>query len=184
MLNFGRWLGRLGYKTTEQPAVVMSAQPVVVVGSQDMLTPAMLGPSYLVGCDYTAAVAAFTAIQFVGPAAAWIDLAFTTGGIAGQVAFEIGQSGTAPPVLGGAVATLVKQSFRVPGQELRVQRGDLAAAPSIDLPQVRIASNQTHPVIHRVYKPEGGWLSCGRRDANSSLIVWARVFELPNELPQ
>lgn len=174
-VNFGRWLERLGLKFGNQPDFAQTVQPVAVVADHRSLVSEVLGPSYIVGAAASAVLPNFAAVQLFGTAGAWVE--FTLGSpAAGDWAVEIGfDASTLPPLV--APVALVPQLF-APGPELRIERGELVVAPSIDTPAIRVNTN-VFCRLPRLFKPPGGWIQIASRTAASTGNVTATVYELP-----
>ena len=110
-LNFGRWLGLLGFKRQEQPPFHQTVQPVALVADQRWLVSPVLGPSGIVGCVQPAVLAEFGAIIFQGPSPGWVHLLICTNALA-EFSIQLGGNGVAAPAIIGAT-TLVRQEFEI-----------------------------------------------------------------------
>lgn len=179
-VNFGRWLDRLGFKHTEQPTFSQSVTPVSLVQDQSQLVSLSLGPSGVVGCTMPLpAVGEFGTVQFFGPSPAEIGLVLGLTGT-GDFAVSIGADGSTLAALTGA-ATLPMQIFQG-GGDIRVQRGSVVAAPSADVPTLRVPTSLG--TVNRFIKPAGGWMQVSARAANTIYHIAAWIYEHPTENAQ
>jgi len=181
MLNFGRYLERLGIKTGHQPVLLDTIQPVLLVGDQRNLVSRSLLCSYLVGASEPPSAAQFGAFLVQTPVPLSVDL-YLGGASSGLAAIEIG-AGVAPVI--NSPTVLVAQRFRPEtAPEAQWLSGDLVAAPSELLPALGVTSTSSTRLAPRIYVPAGGWLLGTYGNFGSAFRWTARVDELPNELPQ
>lgn len=181
-LNFGRWLGRLGYKTAEQPLIGLDrVQAVAIVADHTHLVPHPISVSYIVGARVPNAPAArFASFVCQSPVPVRIRELALSSTILDDCRFQIG---AAP---GSALANtvfLTPQHMRLGATALAAwYYGDRAAALGVDFPTVQLTGTTTAHIIRTpIYVPAGGFFHINFSQAAQGIRVWIIADELPPE---
>ena len=187
-LNFGAWLGRLGYKTGEQPILNLgAAQPVIIVGDHTHLVNNPVLCSYIIGGESVLDALNFGCLFVTTPVPLRLRELHIGVSQANRVHFTLGSVASLPAVLNQVVHTpqMMRLGPNVPPVRARWVTGSIVAAPLVTVPVVQAPNTATIAIqTSGVIVPSGGWFMVQTSVINDSMRFLITVDELPDDLPQ
>lgn len=179
-LNLSKYLDRLGLTTEQQPHLLDTLQPTVLVADLSHLASNPQQCSYVVGGSGAAGAGAFCALQVLTPVPLCVRFLATINTNT-NVRMEIGVG--LPSIALANPVNVTPQLFQTRAAQARWQFGDAVAALGVGFPTRRVLSTINAGVFSPpLIVPAGGFATWTMDIANSTLHMEVRVDELPGDL--
>jgi len=181
-LALGQWMRRLGVVQPEQPDILYSVQPVIVVANHENLTPRVQGPSILLGGNSPPGLATDHTVMTwhsTAPGGMLITVKLTTSGgsifgietgeptwsTLGPVAMDLDMIGQPTPVTVGFMGTVTPANRRLTPIEI--------------YPYLTGTLSNLTEIVTKFYIPNGRWFLHEAIAPNVPTSGWAEIEELP-----
>ncbi len=187
ILNWARWLHKLGLKTGDQPVLLQSVQPVHIAGDLSHLATIPIGHQYLVGGTHTGSINGYATFQGWASRPMRIrsmHLATSTANTAYNIEILPGIGGLL--IADDPITPVPFNAFGNPdadflASDVHWTQGDLGASAGPLLPAVRLAASSTVFFTQPIFVPPGRYFRVSAQ-AVAQILVWCLIVDhLANE---
>lgn len=175
-LALGRWMRRMGVTQPQEPEVLYSVQPVILVGDHTGVTPRVQGPSIILGGNSPTSGVEFSVMEYhsLSPGGMLISVHQTA---VGSAVFGIVDDESIWGALGP-----VEMDRDMIGQPTPLTRGFMGTVVTNALSPIEIYPYQTGvphvQIADRVYVPNGR-IFLIEGITSFAISGWAHIEELP-----